>query len=190
VVGFQNTYGGLGIVSIGGGGTQGTTRPKSLAVMVRLMASFCGGCRRSRMLVDLGAGDGRVLVVGSELFGVLVGTETGGEIDCLLDRYNAWRQVVGGRCDSVISLYRNENDIKQPASHVCVAVYHFHQTWNLAEIRRVRRWLPTFGVDVYVSIAPSSTRVVVSGYEEVFSLRVTTSVSGESKLARVFRPIT
>jgi hypothetical protein len=180
----------LGIVSVGGGGTQGSVRPKSLAVIVRLMASFCGVDSRSRMLVDLGAGDGRVLVVGSALFECLVGTETGGQLDYLLDRYNAWRRAVGGRSDSVISLFRHEDDIKRPDLQVGVAVYHFHQTWSREHIRRVRKWLTTFGVDVYVSVAPATTRVVVSGYEEVFSLRVAMSVSGESKLARVFRPIT
>jgi hypothetical protein len=163
---FQGTYGGLGVLGCGrgdagGGGSQGSIGPKGAATCLAVMSSFCSTDPKYITFVDLGFGDGRMLVYARAKFHYLRGTEIGGELQTSLSRIQQWMQCV--QCVSPvdpdtspdIALHKHERSIDRPVglSWPCrVAVWHFHQGWRAADISRVRGWLVRFKVAVYVSV--------------------------------------
>jgi hypothetical protein len=89
-----------------------------------------------------------------------------------------------------LALYRHEYNIDRPVGlsgvSISVAVWHFHWGWERAHIVRVRDWLVSFKVAVYVSVSPGFGDLVIDGFDHVFSVTVKmTGQRGQSR-ARVF----
>jgi hypothetical protein len=190
---FQGTYGGLGVLGTGrddaGGGSQGSIGPKGVALCFGVMVRFCPN---QNMFIDLGCGDGRMLVYARAKFHYLRGTEIGGDLQTSLSRIQQWIRCVssvGPDTPLDIELYRHERSIDRPVGlsrSCCVAVWHFHQGWAEAHIARVRRWLVRFKVAVYVSVSPGYGGFVIDGFVHVLSVTVKmTGQHGQSR-ARVF----
>jgi hypothetical protein len=141
------------------------------------------------MLVDLGFGDARVLVYGTQHFQYLVGTEDGGDLDTMLMRAQTWirRRPHNLICD--LAFHRHECDITVPSGkspRVRVAVWHFHKGWKPAHLARVRAWLLSFRVSVYVSIAYGNRKLTIDGFTQVCAIGVMTTGQKGRMCARVF----
>jgi hypothetical protein len=194
---YQRTYGGIGVLGSGqddtGGGSQGSIGPKGVAVCLGVMRSFCSANPKHNMFIDIGIGDGRMLVYARQMFYYLRGTEIGGELTVLAQRTEGWMRCmepVGTDTKHDLALYRHERDIDRPIGlsgvSIRVAVWHFHWGWDQAHIRRVQDWLVTFKVAVYVSVSPGFGDSVIEGFVHVFSATVKmTGQRGQSR-ARVF----
>jgi hypothetical protein len=192
---FQGTYGGLGVLGSGlgdtGGGSQGSIAPKGVAVCLQVMASFCATDPKYNMFIDLGFGDGRMLVYARAKFHYLRGTEIGGELQTSLSRIQQWMRcvsLVGPYTAPDIALYRHERSIDRPVglSGPChVAVWHFHQGWREADIARVRGWLVRFNVAVYVSVCPGYGGFVIDGFVHLLSVTVKMTGQHGQSCARV-----
>jgi hypothetical protein len=172
------------------GGSQGSIAPKGVAVVLGVMMSYCSADAKHSMFVDLGFGDGRMMIYAHAAgFGYIRGTEIGGQLPVLYERIEQWLKCVDSETDHDIKLYRHERSITRPAgpSQLChVAVWHFHQGWTSEHIERVRRWLARFRVTVYVGVSPASDESTIGGFTHVCSVTVKmTGQRGQSR-ARVF----
>jgi hypothetical protein len=193
---FQRTHGDLGVLGSGrggySGGSQGSIAPKGVAVCLGLMASYCSPDAAHNMFIDLGVGDGRMMVYGGAgKFKYLRGTEIGGDLSVTTERIKQCTRCVGsvGKDDIDIELYRHERSITRPVglSQSChVAVWHFHQGWARVHIERVRGWLVRFKVAVYVSVSPGYSGFSIDGFVHVCSVTVTQTGQGGQSRARVF----